>query len=96
MVLQARFVAINTFDMKTTKKETDKKVVSKKEPEDKAQERHAHRKTIYKETKEPTNNKEIDSGDTSSVVDMGRTDFVIRPKRKNRPLGSSHEPGTMP
>ncbi|MFA4868136.1 MAG: hypothetical protein WC623_08055 [Pedobacter sp.] len=82
--------------MKRTQKAEDKKVASKeKDPNEAARERHAHRKTVYKETKELNNEKEQDSGDTSSVVDMGRNDFVIRPKRKNRPLGSSHEPGTM-
>ncbi|MEQ7800428.1 hypothetical protein ABDJ41_11530 [Pedobacter sp. ASV1-7] len=83
--------------MKTIKKAGDKKEVSKKKGSiDEAQERHAHRKTVYKETEDLINEKEIDSGDTSSVVDMGRNDFVIRPKRKNRPLGSSHEPGILP
>ncbi|WEK20590.1 MAG: hypothetical protein P0Y49_05490 [Candidatus Pedobacter colombiensis] len=83
--------------MKTIKKGEGKKVVSKKkDPKDEAHERHAHRKTVYKETEELISEKEDDSGETSSVVDMGRTDFIIRPKRKNRPLGSSHEPGTMP
>ncbi|MNL76563.1 hypothetical protein D3C87_2025500 [compost metagenome] len=54
------------------------------------------KKTVYKETKESINEKELDSGETSSVVDLGRTDLISRPKRKNRPLGSSHEPGTTP
>jgi hypothetical protein len=83
--------------MKTIKKTGDKNVASKKKDSTvEAHERHAHRKTVYKETEDLINEKEIDSGDTSSVVDMGRNDFVIRPKRKNRPLGSSHEPGVMP
>jgi len=56
----------------------------------------AHRKTVYKETKELISDTELNSGDTSSVFDMGRNDFVIRPRRRNRPLGSGHEPGTIP
>ncbi len=83
--------------MKTIKKTEDKDVESKKKDSTKeTNERHAHRKTVYKETEELINEKELDSGETSSVVDMGRNDFVIRPKRKNRPLGSSHEPGIIP
>ena len=55
----------------------------------------AHRKTVYKETKDLISDTELNSGDTSSVFDMGRNDFVIRPRRRNRPLGSGHEPGRI-
>jgi hypothetical protein len=54
------------------------------------------RKTVYKETAERSNEKEADNGETSSVADLGRTDLISRPDRKNKPLGSSHEPGTTP
>lgn len=54
------------------------------------------KKTVYKETPERSNEKKPDSGETSSVADLGRTDLISRPERKNKPLGSSHEPGTTP
>ncbi len=56
----------------------------------------AARKTVYKETEERINEKDQDSGETSSVADLGRTDLISKPERKNKPLGSSHEPGTTP
>ncbi|KIO77359.1 hypothetical protein TH53_09830 [Pedobacter lusitanus] len=56
----------------------------------------APKKTVYKETQERINEKKPDSGETSSVADMGRTDLISRPERKHKPLGSSHEPGTIP
>lgn len=56
----------------------------------------APKKTVYKETAERINEKKQDSGETSSVADMGRTDLVSKPERKHKPLGSSHEPGTTP
>jgi len=54
------------------------------------------KKTVYKETAERTNEKKPDSGETSSVADLGRTNLISKPERKNKPLGSSHEPGTTP
>jgi hypothetical protein len=54
------------------------------------------KKTVYKETEERINEKKPDSGETSSVADLGRTDLISRPERKHKPLGSSHEPGTTP
>ena len=54
------------------------------------------KKTVYKETEERINEKESDEGETSSVADLGRTDLISRPERANKPLGSSHEPGTAP
>lgn len=54
------------------------------------------KKTVYKEADERANEKKPDSGETSSVADMGRTNLVSRPDRKHKPLGSSHEPGTTP
>lgn len=54
------------------------------------------RKTVYKETEERINEKDQDSGETSSVADLGRTDLISKPERKNKPLGSSHEPGATP
>ena len=58
-------------------------------------EEEATRKTIYKETDTPINEKEADNGDTSSVADLDRTDFTRKPTRANKPMGSSHEPGTL-
>ena len=56
----------------------------------------ADRKTIYKETADPVNEDKPDNGDSSSVSETGRTDLINRPHRDNTPLGSGHEPGTMP
>lgn len=53
-----------------------------------------NKKTVYKET--PENNDNMDSGDTSSVADLGRSEFIKKPARSNKPLGSSHEPGVTP
>lgn len=36
------------------------------------------------------------SGETSSVADFDRASATKNSSRKNKPLGSSHEPGTMP
>ncbi|GGC70856.1 hypothetical protein GCM10011387_25410 [Pedobacter quisquiliarum] len=55
-----------------------------------------NRKTIYKETPDPINEDKKDNGDSSSVIETGRTSLVNRPQRDNTPLGSGHEPGTMP
>lgn len=64
--------------------------------EDKRKDGETPKKTVYKETEERINEKKPDSGETSSVGDMGRTDLISRPERKHKPLGSSHEPGTAP
>ena len=58
------------------------------------QENEEKRKTIYKETQDD-DGEEKDPGDSSSVGDIGRTDFARRTERKHNPLGSSHEPGTL-
>ena len=63
-------------------------------PEDNNEEKET-RKTIYKETDTPINEKELDNGDTSSVADLDRTNFTKRPARANKSMGSSHEPGTV-
>lgn len=52
------------------------------------------RKTVYKETDRNAENQT--SGETSSVADLDRSGFSKTPQRKNKPLGSSHEPGTLP
>lgn len=57
------------------------------------QENEENRKTIYKETQD--DGEEKDAGDSSSVGDIGRTDFARRAERKHNPLGSGHEPGTV-
>ncbi|WP_449437118.1 hypothetical protein [Pedobacter steynii] len=54
------------------------------------------KKTVYKEAEKRITEKKPDSGETSSVADMGRTDLMSKPGRKHKPLGSSHEPGTTP
>ena len=52
------------------------------------------KKTVYTE---PDENKDsMDSGDTSSVADLGRSEFIKKAPRSNKPLGSSHEPGVTP
>jgi hypothetical protein len=62
-------------------------------PENDSEEDEENRKTIYKET--PTDREGKDPGDSSSVADIGRTDFARRAERKHNPLGSGHEPGTL-
>ncbi|HKG07607.1 MAG TPA: hypothetical protein VKB19_14150 [Pedobacter sp.] len=52
------------------------------------------KKTVYKETDELSENQT--SGETSSATDFDRSGFSKTPERKNKPLGSSHEPGTTP
>jgi len=54
------------------------------------------KKTVYKEKAERSNEKKPDSGETSSIAESGRTSLISKPDRKNKPLGSSHEPGTTP
>jgi len=61
-------------------------------PEEQNQEEE-DKKIVYKET---TSDEGLDSGETSSPADSGRSEFIHRPDRKNKPLGSSHEPGTAP
>ena len=61
--------------------------------ENDGEENEENRKTIYKET--PDEREEKDQGDSSSVADIGRTDFARRAERKHNPLGSGHEPGTL-
>jgi len=64
--------------------------------EQEGREGRENRKTIYKETPDPINENKKDNGDSSSVIETGRTSLVNRPQRDNTPLGSGHEPGTMP
>lgn len=52
------------------------------------------KKTVIKETGNPRDTET--SGETSSVADFDRASVTKRPARKNKPLGSSHEPGVMP
>lgn len=52
------------------------------------------KKTVYTESDE--NKDSMDSGDTSSVADLGRSEFIKKAPRSNKPLGSSHEPGVTP
>ena len=64
-------------------------------PENNKDEQDEKKKMIYKESEDRGEN-DKDAGDSSSAADIGRTDFVKRPERRNSPLGSSHEPGTAP
>ena len=50
-------------------------------------------KKIYKETED---DEKQDPGESSSGSDLSRTDLIQKPDRSNKPLGSGHEPGTMP
>jgi len=52
------------------------------------------KKTVLKESDRNVENET--SGETSSAAHFDRTGFSKTPERKNRPLGSSHEPGTVP
>ncbi|MCX2482966.1 hypothetical protein [Pedobacter sp. MR2016-24] len=61
-------------------------------PEEQHQEEE-NKKTVYKET---TEEEELNSGETSSPGQSGRSEFTRHPDRKNPPLGSSHEPGVTP
>jgi hypothetical protein len=55
-----------------------------------------HKKTVYNDSEETSSDDEASNGDSSSVSDIGRSDFIHTPRRSNKPLGSGHEPGTMP
>lgn len=63
---------------------------------DNTNENDEHKKTVYKETQDSPNEREADNGDSSSISDIGRSDLINTPRRSNKPLGSAHEPGTMP
>jgi len=62
-------------------------------PEEEENQEENKKKTVYKET---TDGEELSSGETSSEAESGRTEFTHRPARKNKPLGSGHEPGVTP
>jgi len=53
-----------------------------------------HKRTVYKETNHSGDT--LNSGETSSVADFDHVAFIKKPRRMNRPLGTGHEPGTMP
>jgi hypothetical protein len=61
-----------------------------------AHENEEKKKFVYKETEDTINETQADNGDSSSIADIGRTDLINTPRRANKPLGSAHEPGTMP
>lgn len=52
------------------------------------------KKTVLKETDLERENET--NGETSSAAHFDRSAFTHTPARKNKPLGSSHEPGVMP
>jgi len=62
---------------------------------DNKEENEENKKTVYKETEDSRRDEDLDNGDTSSASGLGRTDFNNRASRTNKPLGSSHEPGTL-
>jgi hypothetical protein len=53
-----------------------------------------NKKKVYKETDDRSENQT--SGETSSANSFDRSSISKTPERKNKPLGSSHEPGVMP
>lgn len=55
-----------------------------------------HKKSVYKEAEGSRDETDADNGDSSSISDIGRTNLINTPRRSNKPLGSAHEPGTMP
>jgi hypothetical protein len=59
-------------------------------------ENEERKKVVYKESEDTINETQADNGDSSSISDIGRSDLINTPRRANKPLGSAHEPGTMP
>jgi hypothetical protein len=55
-----------------------------------------HKDAVYREGADSNNDADEDNGDSSSISDIGRSDMIHTPRRANKPLGSAHEPGTMP
>lgn len=53
-----------------------------------------NKKTVYKDTSDNTEN--LTSGETSSLDELDRSDFTSKPKRRSKPMGTSHEPGGTP
>ena len=52
------------------------------------------KKTVHLE---PEPNKEnLTGGETSSLDELSRSTFTDKPKRRSKPLGTSHEPGATP
>lgn len=58
-------------------------------------ENEEQKKTVYKETTTEEKD-ELTNGETSSESGSGTTAFSRSPERKNKPLGSGHEPGVTP
>lgn len=58
-------------------------------------EEEENKKTVYKETTTEQDD-ELSNGETSSSANSGRSAFSHTPERKNKPLGSGHEPGVTP
>lgn len=61
-------------------------------PENHNEEEDKKKKVVYKETED---DEKKDQGESSSGADLSRTDLIQKSERSNRPLGSSHEPGTV-
>jgi len=59
-----------------------------------AKNKQDNQKKVYKETDDRSENQT--SGETSSANSFDRSSFTKTTNRKNKPLGSSHEPGVMP
>lgn len=53
------------------------------------------KKTVYKETTSEDKD-DLSNGETSSPSESGTSAFSHLPERKNKPLGSGHEPGVTP
>ncbi|MCD0489983.1 hypothetical protein LPB86_17205 [Pedobacter sp. MC2016-14] len=58
-------------------------------------EQEENKKIVYKETT-LDDDETLSSGETSSSTGSGRSAFAHTPERKNRPLGTGHEPGVTP
>ena len=58
-------------------------------------EKEENKKTVYKETI-IDDDETLTNGETSSATGSGRSAFAHTPERKNRPLGTGHEPGVTP
>ncbi len=64
-------------------------------PEEHNKEEEENKKIVYKETATDQDD-ELSSGETSSASESGRSAFSHMPERKNKPLGTGHEPGVTP
>lgn len=70
--------------------------LNRKREEELKQDPHTdNKKTVYKESTTDDDDT-LTEGETSSPGQSGRSAFSNQPERKNKPLGSGHEPGVTP